>query len=286
MPPFPELKDISPPTPPPFSSPEEVQALVWQVFGGVTVLLLLAAAWLWWRWSVRRAKAPPLPKRALDQLRDRLTAVQSQAATMAPAALGEEVSHAIRSYLHREHGLLARYRTTEELFGTSRGPRRADAPPPLPFLRPFAEVFPLCDTLKFAGAATSGEPAARLIDRALAATEEVRLALASRVATPAPPLRSDPAPAAMPPPLPGPPPEPAFAVGPPAAGRPPSSASSMPAAIKVAGPPPLPLLPAAPPGVLRTPCAGPPSTHACPRSDSFTRPQTAAFARGADIIPT
>ena len=295
MPPFPELKDISPPTPPPFSSPEEVQALVWQVFGGVTALLVIAGVWLWWRWRVRRSKAPPLPQPALDQLRERLAALQTQAGTAAPAALAEQVSQFIRTYLQREHGLMARYRTTEELLGTTRGPRRADAPPPLPFLRPFADVFPLCDTLKFAGSGASAAMLSPLIDRALAATEEVRIALAPRpvaAAASAPPLPPalpappDTAPAAAPPPVP---PEaasaPAFAVGPPLtdplrpAGAAPSRAGDLPRPL----PPPLPPLP--PPASLSAAPPGPPPFRAAPRSDSFTRPPTAAFARGADVIP-
>ncbi len=286
MPPFPELKDISPPSPPPFSSPEEIQALVWQIFGAVAAVVLIAAAWLWWRWRVRRAQPPPLPQPALDQLRDRLTALHPQLATLPPAAIGEQVSHALRTYLQREHGLMARYRTTEELLGTSSGLRRPDAPPPLPFLRPFAEVLPLCDTLKFAGSGLGSAAAAQLIDRALAATSDVRAALAQ------PPV--------MPPP---PPPEPTDATGGFSATAEPPPVSPEPApppATEAAAANPPPARPSAPPvppapgsmAAAPTPAPSPPPPRdalptrtASPRSDSFTRPPTAAFARGADVIP-
>lgn len=269
MPPFPELKDISPPTPPPFSAPEEVQALIWQVFGVVTVVVFLTALWLWWRWRVRRAKAPALPQPALDQLRNRLASLHPQAAELAPGALAQQVGDVIRTYLQREHGLLARYRTTEELFGTVRGPRRANSAPPLPFLRPFENVFEQCDAMKFAGTGVAVDHRTGLIDRALAAAEEVRNALNRRPAPPA--LPESGAAASVPPPL-GASCPPAVAVTPPAF-------DSAPASLVPAGAAGTALI--APP----TPLAPPLSPPAPPRSDSFTHPQTAAFARGADVIP-
>jgi len=266
MPPFPELKDITPPTPPPFSSPDEVQALVWQVFAGVVVVVLLGTLWLWWRWRARRAAPPPLPRSALDQLRDHLASLQSNPEALPARDLGHEVAGAVRSYLQREHGLMARYRTTEELFGTHRGPRRADAPPPLPFLRPFAEVFTRCDSLKFDGPGGPGSPRHELVALALRATEDVRAALAPR---PHPPAGGMPP---LPPPLP-PPADPAAPPLPianlnPASGLPDHQPPRSEVAPRITSPaiPPLRVAPG-------------------PRSDAFTRPPSNAFARGADIIP-
>ena len=187
MPPFPELKDISPPTPPPFSSPEEVQQIVWWIFGGCTGALLLAAVWLWWKWRVRQRAVPPPPQPALDHLHERLAALHPLAATQPAAEIGQKVGDAVRSYLQRQHGLLAHYRTTEELFGTTAAAtRRHGAPPPLPFLRPFEDVFTQCDALKFAGASSPLYQRTSLIDAALAATESVRASLARPPITPAP----------------------------------------------------------------------------------------------------
>ncbi|MFN0125821.1 MAG: hypothetical protein ACKV19_03945 [Verrucomicrobiales bacterium] len=277
MPPFPELKDITPPNPPPFSSPEEVQAVVWQAFGGASALMLLAALWIWWRWRKRRAAPPPLPIPALEELRQKLLGLQSQAASLAPASLGQQVSDTVRSYLQRAHGLLARYRTTEELFGSNRGSRRADAPPPLPFLRPFSDVFARCDSLKFAGADASGTERSSLIELALRAVEEVGIALSrqAKVGTDLtqPPPSVPPMAAGhggiLPAPLPGetrqtattsPPPEP-----PPLPAHSPIRSRPMPAS------------PSGAPAIARPGVA--------PRSDAFTHPQSAAFARGADVIP-
>lgn len=307
MPPFPELKDITPPTAPPFSSPEEVEALIWQIFGGVTVLALLAALWLWWRWRLRRSRMPVLPKPPLDHLRDQLAALQSRNPNPPPTEVAHEVADAVRSYLQREHGLMARYRTTEELFGTGRGPGRVDAPPPLPFLRPFADVFARCDSLKFAGAGAAGPLASELIDRALAATEAARTALASLPAPVIPP----PLP---PPPTPGapetgasspstPPPLPTLPANPPA--LPPAlPRSEVPGAAKAAAdttsvasageadaltsaPPPIQPAPGIVPEVSLIPAAPihPASRALTHRSDAFTHPPSAAFARGADVIP-
>ena len=281
MPPFPELKDITPPTPPPFSSPEEIQALVWMVFGGVVALVVLGLLWLWWRRRTRHQAPPLLPRSPLDQLRDRLASLQSSPEPLPATQLGHEVAGAVRSYLQREHGLMARYRTTEELFGTHRGPRRSEAPPPLPFLQPFAEVFTRCDALRFTKPGQLNDRRSELITLALQATDQVRTALAPRpIPSPGtpPPLPgaiatpSDPAPPLamtaeiVPPvhaaaPQPAPPSDPAFLCQPePAEPRP---AAASPAAAT----------------------AGPMWHRTGPRSDAFTRPQSNAFARGADIIP-
>jgi len=266
MPPFPELKDITPPTPPPFSSPEEVQAVVWQGFGVVAALVLVASLWLWWRWRRRRTAPPPLPVPALDQLHDRLASLKADAHVLAPAALGQSVGDAVRTYLEREHGLLARYRTTEELFGLTQAARRPDAPPPLPFLRPFADVFARCDALKFAGRDADATQRMALLDHALAATESVRTSQPSPPPPPPPP--------SIPPPTAAPPSNPSAATLPPAPSPPPlpSTAPAAPAA------------PAASPASTAAPATS--ALLTCrPRPDTFSRPQTSAFACGADVIP-
>ena len=317
MPPFPELKDISPPTPPPFSSPEEVQQIVWWIFGGCTGALLLAAVWLWWKWRVRQRAVPPPPQPALDHLRERLAALHPLAATQPAAEIGQKVGDAVRSYLQRQHGLLAHYRTTEELFGTTAAAtRRHGAPPPLPFLRPFEDVFTQCDALKFAGASSPLYQRTSLIDAALAATESVRASLARPPITPAP---------HFPPPLPPlavsqtPPPLPSSSV-PSAQPSPPQPAPPQPESLRpsIPFPPPLPPAPADAaatgtesaeissadsPSSAQTPDISatvpadatvlPPSFIPAPlvaavrhRDDAFTHPQPSAFARGADVIPS
>ena len=268
MPPFPELKDISPPTPPPFSSPEEVQQLVWWIFGGCTGALLLAAVWLWWRWRVRQHIVPPPPQPALDHLRERLAALHPLAATQPAAEIGQKVGDAVRSYLQRQHGLLARYRTTEELFGTTTAAtRRHGAPPPLPFLRPFEDVFTQCDALKFAGASSPLYQRTSLIDAALAATESVRASLAL------PPI---PPPPHFPPPLP-PPPLVASHTPPPLPLPLPSSVPSVPSVPSAQSTPPQPESPQ--PESLRPSIPFPPPLPPAPADAA------AAGTESADISP-
>ena len=310
MPPFPELKDISPPTPPPFSSPEEVQQIVWWIFGGCAGALLLAAVWLWWKWRVRQRAVPPPPQPALDHLRERLAALHPLAATQPAAEIGQKVGDAVRSYLQRQHGLLAHYRTTEELFGTTTAAtRRHGAPPPLPFLRPFEDVFTQCDALKFAGASSPLYQRTSLIDAALAATESVRASLARPPITPAP---------HFPPPLPPlavsqtPPPLPSISAPsvPSAQPTPPQPTPPQPESLRpsIPFPPPLPPAPADAaaadsPASAQTPDISPTVPAAATvlpppfipaplmaavrhRDDAFTHPQPSAFARGADVIPS
>jgi hypothetical protein len=304
MPPFPELKDISPPTPPPFSSPEEVQQIVWWIFSGCTGALLLAAVWLWWKWRVHQRAVPPRPQPALDHLHERLAALHPLAATQPAAEIGQKVGDAVRSYLQRQHGLLARYRTTEELFGTTTTARRHGAPPPLPFLRPFEDVFTQCDALKFAGASSPLYQRTSLIDAALAATESVRASLARPPISPPPlppplpppplaasdtppPLPLSPAPlsSSLPPPLPPAPADAATASAKPAETNPADSPAfvkthDVPTAIPAA-------IPAVGAAILPPPFIPAPLMAAVRhRDDAFTHPQPSAFARGADVIPS
>ena len=324
MPPFPELKDISPPTPPPFSSPEEVQQIVWWIFGGCAGALLLAAVWLWWKWRVRQRAVPPPPQPALDHLRERLAALHPLAATQPAVEIGQKVGDAVRSYLQRQHGLLAHYRTTEELFGTTAAAtRRHGAPPPLPFLRPFEDVFTQCDALKFAGASSPLYQRTSLIDAALAATESVRASLARPPITPPPHFPPPLPPLAVsqtPPPLPSSSAPSVPSAQPASPQPPPQPAPPQPESLRpsIPFPPPLPPAPAdaaaagtesaeissadspssaQTPDISATVPVGatvlPPPFIPAPllaavrhRDDAFTHPQPSAFARGADVIPS
>jgi hypothetical protein len=209
MPPFPELKDITPPAPPPFSSPEEIQRVVWLVYAGVIAAAVLAGLWVWWRARRRHRRPPPLPLSPVETARRELERLRALAPELEPAALGHQLVEVLRRFLERRHGMLARYRTTDELLGAA----RHRSTPPLPFLLPFAEVLTRCDNLKFAGLE-------------LPAGERTALVAAARAALDTPP--TDPAPAPPPPP-----PDPAAA----AAAQP--GPASDPAAAAAASPPAL-----------------------------------------------
>ena len=167
MPPFPELKDITPPAAPPLSSPEEIQRVVWLVFAGVVAVAALVTLWWWWRSRRRNRRPPPLPLSAVEEARRRLAQLEAMAPQLDGPALGQQVCEVIRHFLERHHGLLARYRTTEELLGAA---RRRTAPP-LPFLRPFAAVLRRCDDLKFAGTAVPVSDRSALVKETLAALD-------------------------------------------------------------------------------------------------------------------
>lgn len=207
MPPFPELHDITPPTAPPLSSPEEIQRyVVLPLFGAIVLLLLIALLWRWWQARRRQAALPPLPIDPAEAARRALEALRSLADTCTPADFGREVASIVRHYLQRAHGLRAAQMTTPELIGPAGQPFGA---PPLPFVRPFASVLTRCDALKFAGPALPLSERERLIDETLAALEEVRRwALTAAAPLPPPPqeqVAEPPAPAeALPPPPPPP----------------------------------------------------------------------------------
>lgn len=172
MPPFPELKDITPPTAPPLSSPEEIQLyVVLPIFCTLLAVLALFCLWAWWRWRGRRAKMPPLPVAADEAAARALEDVRGRAGTLAPAELGREVAGIVRGYLQRAHGLRAGQQTTEELLGRT---RPVPGAPPLPFVKPFDAVLARCDALKFSGPVLAAGESDRLLDATRAALDEER----------------------------------------------------------------------------------------------------------------
>ncbi len=254
MPPFPELKDITPPTAPPLSSPVEVQMIVTVAFFALVGLGLALGLVFWIRASLRRRRLPPLPVTAATEARRALENLRSRAGTLSAAEFGQHASDILRRYLQREHGLLALYRTTEELFGRS---TRPGAPPPLPQVRPFEPVLQAADALKFAGPTPTAADFSSLVDQAMAAIHyaEEKITL---------PVTAAPAPQA--------PPAPAPANAEPSPSTP--SASEPPRI----SPPPLPSPPAADP---LPPGPPPPPANAARGADVFTL----GSASGAHVIP-
>jgi hypothetical protein len=113
--------------------------------------------------------APPLPTTAATELKNTLDELRAQCWHLGPAQLGAQVSSAIRTYLHRQEGALARFRTTPELTAT---PGAIEAPV-LPHFAPFIPVLEQCDTLRYGGSGSSPEQRQALIDHALSALEKI-----------------------------------------------------------------------------------------------------------------
>jgi hypothetical protein len=154
---------------------------------------------------------PPQPEklavRALNSLR--LAAPKLGADDFAA-----KLSEIIRTFLHRQTGVLARYATSPEILGDR---PRADQPPPPPVIAAFREVLTASDALKYGPTvADRTVQTDALIDSALAAVKAASLVEVAPAFMPAPSLPPAPLPAptsgttmptqAPPPPLPSAPP--------------------------------------------------------------------------------
>ncbi len=132
------------------------------VWWGVGVLALSVASVLY---RVLRQPAclrpPPPPLANHVQAMTMLEFLRPTATTMPSAELAARVTEVMRTYLHRQFGVLARFRTTQEILAQRRDPR---TPPPIPALRAFEEFFQTADTLNYGPATTAP---ASFIDEAI-----------------------------------------------------------------------------------------------------------------------
>jgi hypothetical protein len=86
---------------------------------------------------------------------------------MAADAFAAALSEIVRTFLHRQTGVLARYSTSPEILGDR---RRDDRPPPLPSIEAFREVLTASDALKYGPAVADRKVQTdALIDTALSA---------------------------------------------------------------------------------------------------------------------
>ncbi|MGI8603618.1 MAG: hypothetical protein ACR2OZ_11555 [Verrucomicrobiales bacterium] len=164
MPPFPELRDIAPPVEP----PDPARVIVWSVFGAIVAVGLFLALIAWVRWIRRHPRLPPLPLSAGTAALRELGELKALAGTLDSAELAGAVSESLRHYLQRARGLLARYRTTDEMIGRNGG----GGPPPLPFLRTFEPVLRGCDRIKYGRIESARAERMMLVEQAIAAVEQ------------------------------------------------------------------------------------------------------------------
>jgi hypothetical protein len=156
---------------------------MWWVAAGLLSLVLLVGLWFWMRAAGRRLALPGLPplpeKRAVRELE----ALRKDAPALEAADFAARLTEIVRTFLHRQTGVLARYATSPELLGDR--PRR-DQPPPPPVIAAFREVLTASDALKYGPAMADRKVQTdALIDSALSA---VRAVAAPRVPAPPPPL--------------------------------------------------------------------------------------------------
>jgi hypothetical protein len=170
---FPQLRDIHLPPDPyqwwltPYVPISRELALTLALF---TIFLALATIlfFLFRKKKPAPVVSPVLPAAAEQELESELHRLRTECWHLGPGQLGAHVSEAIRIYLHRREGALARFRTTTELTHT---PGAVEAPV-LPLFAPFTVVLEQCDTLRYGGSGSSPEQRLLLIDSALSALQK------------------------------------------------------------------------------------------------------------------
>ena len=161
---FPPIRDIVPPVEPP---PVPLPVWIWWTGAGVLGVVLLIGFWLWMRSVGRRLELPGLPAGPEKTATRALEALRKSAPGMAADAFAAALSEIVRTFLHRQTGVLARYSTSPEILGDR---RRDDRPPPLPSIEAFREVLTASDALKYGPAVADRKVQTdALIDTALSA---------------------------------------------------------------------------------------------------------------------
>lgn len=136
--------------------------------------------WPWWMWALvlgailgiavqlyfllrkERIVYPPAPPLASHVLAmTLLEELRPKAASLSAQELAARVTEIIRTYLHRQFGILAHYSTTQEILA-----QRGDAttPPPAPAIRVFEDFLLRADSLSYSRADASD---VALIDEAI-----------------------------------------------------------------------------------------------------------------------
>ncbi len=208
---FPPIRDIAPPV-----EPEAATTMpwIWWAAAAVLAVVLLAGLFLWMRSVGRRLALPGLPPRPEKLAVRALESLRLAAPKLGADDFAAQLSEIIRTFLHRQTGVLARYATSPEILGDR---PRADQPPPPPVIAAFREVLTASDALKYGPTvADRTVQTDALIDSALAAVKAASLVEVAPAFMPAPSLPPAPLPApasvttmptqAPPPPLPSAPP--------------------------------------------------------------------------------
>jgi hypothetical protein len=161
---FPKIEDTPAYTLPPppawvLSDPSTWPYWIWLALVALLFFFGLALRHLLRKPTLELPPAAPLSSdvmalRLLEELRP---ASQS----LSTPELAARVTEVIRTYLHRQFGILARYRTTQEILAQRRDP---STPPPAPALRHFEDFLLETDALNYG---QNTEASQSLIDRAM-----------------------------------------------------------------------------------------------------------------------
>lgn len=200
---FPEIRDIAPPVEPTASV---VLPWIWWAAAGMLAVLLLAGLFLWMRSVSRRIALPGLPAPPDKLAAQALEALRQVAPKLSADDFAARLSEIVRTFLHRQTGMLARFATSPEILGDR---PHADQPPPPPVIAAFREVLTASDTLKYGPmVADRTVQTDALIDSALAAVKAASLVevapafMPVAVPPPLPPGAPVTMPTQAPPPLP------------------------------------------------------------------------------------
>ncbi len=162
--PFPEIQDQPNFTPP--TGGLEVPVFVWVLAG-----LLLAGgmlAFISWRQKRRRLgygappPAPPLASHVLAM--NLLEDLRPNASQLPGRELASRVVEIVRTFLHRQFGVMARYRTAQEILALRQNP---NTPPPSPAVREFEDFLLHADSLNYGSAPGPNDRPDALIDEAI-----------------------------------------------------------------------------------------------------------------------
>ena len=161
---FPPIRDIAPPVEPEAAA---TMPLIWWVAASVLAGLLLVGLFLWMRSVGRRLTLPGLPPQPEKLAVRALESLRQAAPKLGAEAFAAQLSEILRTFLHRQTGVLARFATSPEILGDR---PRADQPPPPPVIAAFREVLTASDALKYGqGSADRTVKTDALIDSALVA---------------------------------------------------------------------------------------------------------------------
>ena len=160
MPPFPKIEDT-----PNFAPPTEsaLPVLVWVLLG----LMVAGAIYgvVLWRHRVqsRLGALPPATPLASHVLAmNLLEDLRPRAAEIQPKEMAARVVEIVRTFLHRQFGIMARYRTSQEILALR---QKSEGPPPAPAVREFEDFLLHSESLNYG--AKDHSHADALIDEAI-----------------------------------------------------------------------------------------------------------------------
>lgn len=155
----PDIRDIVPPAP----VVDETLTVIMLASAAVLVLTVLVLIALWAVRRARGAKPPPVPGEAAAAARRDLDRLASEADQLSPGEILDRLAATIDVYLHRRHGIPAKFRTADELTREHPG-----HPPPVPAVAPLAEVLRSLEEQRFAAPNRARERAVALVGEARA----------------------------------------------------------------------------------------------------------------------